>query len=400
MKESIIRELIKKNDNKMLLVVLDGLGGLAVNGKTELETALTPNMDRLAGDNETGQLIPVDIGITPGSGPGHLGVFGYEPEEHIIGRGILEALGIDLDIDRDTVTARCNFCTVDGEGRITDRRAGRIPTEENQRLCSMLSKSITEIDNYSIEFHSGKEHRFVFVIRGIKGNADVHDTDPQATGVLPKKAEPADDESAECARIINIAYDEIRKVLSGEERANAALYRGIGKMPDIETLEQRFSLSSACIATYPMYRGLAKLVGMDILKTGDSIEDEINVLKEHLGEYDYFFLHVKKTDSYGEDGNFSAKVRIIEEFDALLPEIEKMGFKVIAITGDHSTPAKLKAHSYHPVPLLLIHDDARLSDTSGFSERECIKGSLGTMKSKYLINLMMAASGRFEKFGA
>lgn len=399
MKESVIRSLIMKNDTKMLLIVLDGLGGLAVNKKTELEAAVTPNMDRLAGENETGRLIPVHIGITPGSGPGHLGVFGYEPTEHIIGRGVLEALGIDLELDRGTVTARCNFCSVDSSGNITDRRAGRIPTEENVRLCAKLSESIKNIDNHNIEFYSGKEHRFVFVIRGLEGKADVFDTDPQQTGIPPKQAEPADRESALCADIINKAFDEICSVLKSE-KANSVLFRGIGKMPDIDTLEERFKLKTACIATYPMYRGLARLVGMDILNTGDSISDEIDVLEDNYGKYDYFFLHVKKTDSYGEDGNFAAKVKVIEEFDSFMPRIEKMGFDVIAITGDHSTPAKIKAHSYHPVPLLLIHSDARLADTAAFSEKECAKGSLGMMKSKYLINLMLAACSRLQKYGA
>ncbi len=399
MKESVIRDLVIKNDTKMLLIVLDGLGGLAVNKKTELETAVTPNMDRLACENETGLLIPVNIGITPGSGPGHLGVFGYEPTDHIIGRGVLEALGIDLELDRGTVTARCNFCSVDRSGNITDRRAGRIPTEENVRLCAKLSENIKTVDNHNIEFYSGKEHRFVFVIRGLEGKADVHDTDPQITGVPPRKAEPEDGESALCADIINKAFKEICTVLKSE-KANSVLFRGIGKMPEIETLEERFMLKTACIATYPMYRGLARLVGMDILNTGDSISDEIDVLENNYGKYDYFFLHVKKTDSYGEDGNFAAKVKVIEEFDALMPRIEKMGFNVIAVTGDHSTPAKLKAHSYHPVPLLLIHSDARLGDTAAFSERECTKGALGMMKSKYLINLMLAACSRLQKFGA
>lgn len=388
------------NDNKMLLVILDGLGGLPARGNmTELEYAKTPNMDRLARQYECGLSIPVDYGITPGSGPGHLGVFGYEPAEHIIGRGILEALGIDVHVDSNTVTARCNFCSVDNEGNITDRRAGRIPTEENKRLTAMLSEQITSIDDFPVEFHSGKEHRFVFVVRDFSNDAQVRDTDPQRTGIKPLKAHALSDNSEKAAHIINRAFDEICNVLEGE-KANSVLFRGISKMPDIESMNKRFHIKPACIATYPMYRGLSKLVGMDIISTGDTINDEIQSMKSHFNEYDYFFLHVKKTDSYGEDGDFNKKVSIIEEFDAILPEIESMGFTVIAITGDHSTPASMKAHSYHAVPVLIKSPNSRRSPVEGFGETACINGSLGQFKAKYIINLMLAGAGRLQKFGA
>lgn len=399
---NIIPDLLAvKNDSKMLLVILDGLGGLpSRDNKTELEFAHTPHMDKMAMEYECGLSIPVDYGITPGSGPGHLGVFGYEPVEHMIGRGILEALGIDVTVDSRTITARCNFCTVDDAGSITDRRAGRIPTSENERLIKRLSESISEINGFPVEFYSGKEHRFVFIVRNFEAAANVNDTDPQQTGVRPLKAVSSDNgDSGDAADIINTAYEKINSILKNE-KANSVLFRGISKLPDIEPMSCRFSIKPACIATYPMYRGLSKLVGMDIIKTGDTIEDEIEALQKHLDDYDYFFLHVKKTDSYGEDGDFMKKVSIIEEFDSLLPRIEQMGFTVITITGDHSTPSSMKAHSHHAVPILIKSPNHRVSPVKAFGETQCLYGSLGQFKAKYIINLMLAGAGRLAKFGA
>ncbi|MFO8061997.1 MAG: 2,3-bisphosphoglycerate-independent phosphoglycerate mutase [bacterium] len=399
----LIDSLTKLNDSKMLLVVLDGLGGLPSadhDNKTELGYADTPNMDEMARMYEIGLHIPVETGITPGSGPGHLSVFGYDPHTHIIGRGILEALGIDVEVDSGSVTARCNFATIDSNGRIQDRRAGRISTRKNQELCEKLSGSIDTIDGYAVEFHSGKEHRFVFVIRGIECSGDISDTDPQETGVKPLDAEPSGDNAAKTAAVINKAAGMIGEILKDEEKANYALFRGVSTYPDIDTMEERFKINPACIATYPMYKGLAKLVGMDILDGGSTLSDEFNALSENYEDYDYFFLHVKKTDSYGEDGDFDSKVKVIEEFDKNLPSLMKHSFDVIAITGDHSTPALMKSHSSHKVPLLLIHKYARHNNVKGFSEIECINGAIGTIYGKHIINLMLDAAGRLKKFGA
>ncbi|MDD3803397.1 MAG: 2,3-bisphosphoglycerate-independent phosphoglycerate mutase, partial [bacterium] len=389
------------NESKILLIVLDGVGGLpGKEKKTELESAVKPNLDRLASNYETGDMIPVDVGITPGSGPGHLGVFGYEPTDFLIGRGILEALGLNLKIDRETVTARCNFATIDKNKIITDRRAGRISSDENKRLVAKLRDKLKSIEGRPVEFYAGKEHRFVFVIRGIKGNADVNDTDPQETGKKILSAVPRTDDSKEAAAVINKATEEIMNILKDEEKANSVLFRGISKMPNIKTMKERYSLNPCCIATYPMYKGLASLVGMDVLETGETIESEIETLKANYDKYDFFFLHVKKTDSYGEDGNFEAKVKIIEEFDSLLPEVEKMNFGAVAITADHSTPSVLMAHSHHTVPLLLVSKHPRSSDVKSFSERECLKGSIGRIYSKQLMPLLLASTGKLKKFGA
>jgi len=401
MNDKNYKELIAKNESKMLLVVLDGMGGLAGDrGKTELETANTPNMDKLAKENELGLMYPVEVGITPGSGPGHLGLFGYEPLDYPIGRGILEALGLGIHVDSKTVLARCNFATIDQNNIVKDRRAGRISDDENKRLCEKLNSAIDEIDGIKIEFVTGKEHRFVLVLRGVESDGDVRDTDPQIEGVEPLKAEAENEQSYLTAEIVNKLYETAREILKDEQKANGILFRGISKMPKISVMQERHGIKCACIATYPMYKGLAKLVGMSILEAGETVQNEIDTLKREYNNYDYFFMHIKKTDSYGEDGNFEKKVGVIEQFDSLLPELIKMKFDVIAITADHSTPSILKAHSYHPVPLLLISKYPRLNKVDGFSETECLKGSIGRIYSKQLINLMLAASDRLKKYGA
>ncbi|MEO0281299.1 MAG: 2,3-bisphosphoglycerate-independent phosphoglycerate mutase [candidate division WOR-3 bacterium] len=397
----LLKSLIQQNEKKMLLIILDGVGGIPDSSKmTELEKANKKNMDELAKNNDLGYMVPVDIGITPGSGPGHLAVFGYEPTEYPIGRGILEALGLDIKIDEKTVTARCNFATINTEGKIIDRRAGRISSEENIRLVKKLNENFKDFGKYKVEFYSGKEHRFVLVVRGIENDAYINDTDPQVVMEKPLKAKSIKGNSEECANIINEIFEKSLKILKDEQKANSILFRGISKMPAIEPFKDRYGLNPACIATYPMYKGLASLVKMDILKTGETLKDQIEALKENYNKYDFFFFHVKKTDSYGEDGDFENKTKVIEEFDKLLPEILSLDFEVVAITSDHSTPSVMKAHSYHYVPLLFINKYPRPVEVKGFSERECLKGSIGKIYSKELIALMLAASSKLKKFGA
>ncbi len=401
MRDDILKSLIEVNGTKLLLIILDGLSGIPdATGKTELETAFKENMDRLAKTNDLGYMVPVATGITPGSGPGHLSVFGYDPFEYQIGRGILESLGLGIKVDDKTVTARCNFATVDKEGKIIDRRAGRISTDNNKRLVSILNQNIKEISGHKVEFYSGKEHRFVTIVRGVDGNAFVNDTDPQVTDTKPLKAEPFGPNSEECANIINRIFEKSMDILKDETKANAILFRGISKIPIIESFYEKYRLKSACIATYPMYKGLASLVGMDVLDTKDSLNEQVKSLKNNFNNYDFFFFHVKKTDSFGEDGDFNSKVKVIEEFDKIIPEILSLNFDVIAITADHSTPSVMKAHSYHYVPLLFINRFPRPVDVNGFSEKESLKGSIGKIYSKELMSLMLAASLRLKKFGA
>jgi len=405
----LLRELVKEEGGKILLVILDGVGGLPVKeGRTELELAKTPNLDELAKRSALGLHLPVDWGITPGSGPGHLAVFGYDPLKYVIGRGILEALGLGLGVDERSVAVRGNYATVryeDGKPVVVDRRAGRLPTEENRRVTRKIQEAIKEIDGVKVEVAPGMEHRVAVVFRfpePLPEGADaVRDTDPQATGKEPLKPEALRPEADKVAKVAEEFVKRVAEVLREEEKANYLLLRGFSKKPHVPSMEEAFRLKAVCVAVYPMYKGLARLVGMELAEPKEpTLKGQIETLKEVWEDYDYFFLHVKKTDSYGEDGNYEGKVKVIEEFDARLPEILSLKPGVLAITGDHSTPSKLKNHSWHPVPLLL-HSPFVLGGTGErFTERECLKGELGILPAKKLMSLLLANALRLKKFGA
>ena len=399
---SILENLTKKNKKRIVLLVMDGLGGLPYKGRTSLETARTKNLDTLAAKNECGFLDPVFPGITPGSGPAHLALFGYDPVKYQIGRGILEALGVGVEVKKGDLTARGNFCIIE-KSVVKDRRAGRIATEVNERIIKHLNNEISEIEGVKISFTSGKEHRFVVKLRGSDLSGEVTDTDPQMVGkeILKSSATQDSKSAKKTAEIINKLTEEIQKVLDGiDEKPNAAVLRGISGYPDLPQFQEIYKLRAKSIADYPMYRGLTQLIGMDVDRTPTSVAEEFEVFKKSYDAYDYFYIHIKKVDSYGEDGNFDAKVEKIEETDSYIPEIMSMSPDVLAVTGDHSTPATLKSHSWHPVPLLLVSKWARISGVSGFGESECAKGSLGRIPSLYLTSLLLAHAERLDKFGA
>jgi 2,3-bisphosphoglycerate-independent phosphoglycerate mutase len=399
--ENLIKELSVKTDSRIVLIVMDGIGDLpGKDGKTVLEQAEIPNLDRLAARSVCGLTDPVSRGITPGSGPAHLSLFGYDPLKYQIGRGVLEALGIGLELTCDDLACRGNFATIDENGMITDRRAGRISTEKNQELCSLLQKKITEIDGVKVIIRSGKEHRFVVVFRG-KGLEDgISDADPQLNGKKIKYAEPLREESRRSVQIINRFIDRCLEVLKGHHPANTILLRGVAKHPEIPSMGELYKLYPAAIASYPMYRGLARLVGMSILNTGEAIGDEFVTLKENYEDYDFFYLHIKKTDSYGEDGNFEAKCRVVEEVDRYIPEVLKLNPDVLVVTGDHSTPAALAAHSWHPNPFLLYSQYIRVDDVQHYSENEFVRGGLGRFPAKEAMCLILSNALKLEKYGA
>ncbi len=399
--EDVLKELTVKTDSKIVLVVMDGIGDLPDKaGKTVLEQAKIPNLNTLAGKSVCGLTDPIARGITPGSGPAHLALFGYDPFAYQIGRGVLEALGIDMVLTDDDLACRGNFATIDDNGVITDRRAGRISTYTNEMLCSLLQKEISKINDIEVIIKPGKEHRFVVVFRG-KGLEDgVSDADPQAVGKKMKYAKALEENSKKSAEIINIFLNRCLKVLAGHHPANSILLRGIAKHPVLPSMKERYKLDAAAIAAYPMYRGLARLVGMNILNTGEDIADEIITLKENFHKYDFFFLHIKKTDSYGEDGNFEAKIKIVEEVDQYIPDLLNLKPDVLVITGDHSTPAVLAAHSWHPNPFLLYSKYIRVDDVKNFNEREFVKGGLGRFPAKEAMSLMLANALKLQKFGA
>lgn len=405
----MLEKLVQKNSSKLLLVVLDGVGGLPVkDGKTELELAHTPNLDNLAKESALGLHIPVDYGITPGSGPGHLGIFGYDPLEYQIGRGILEALGLGIEVKDTDIAIRGNYATVeyvDGKPIVKDRRAGRIATEENRRITQRIKENIKEIYGVEVIIEPGMEHRFALVLRFPhplpEGSDQIKDTDPQKEGKEPLKPIAININAQRVAEVVEKFVDKVGELLKDEPKANYVLLRGFSQKPKMKSFEERFGLKACAIAVYPMYRGLASLVGMDVINfEGSSVEDEIETLKNLWNYYDFFFLHIKKTDSYGEDGNWEGKVKVIEEFDKNLPKILELKPSVLVITGDHSTPSVLKGHSWHPVPVLLKSDYVLGGTSQRFTERECLKGELGTFPAKKLINLMLAHSLRLAKYGA
>ena len=386
--------------SKIILMVLDGLGGLPKleTGKTELETASTPNLDKLATHGICGLIDPVSPGITPGSGPGHLALFGYDPVRFNIGRGVLEALGIDFDLQPGDVAARGNFCSVDKAGLVTDRRAGRISTEECTRLCRLLDGAM--IDNVRVLLSPVKEHRFIAVFRGEGLVPDVNDSDPQQLDVAPKAITALTPEANMMANVANQFVNRAKTILVEHHPANMLLLRGFSQRPQLPTMNEVYKLNPAVIASYPMYRGLAKLMGMEVLKTGSSVEAELATLKENYNNYDFFFLHVKGTDAAGEDGDFDRKVKVIEEVDNALTNITSLEPDVIVVTGDHSTPALLKSHSWHPVPILLHSKWCRRDEVKEFSESACINGGLGRFPATQIISLAMANALKLTKFGA
>ncbi len=397
----IIGKLSIEAASKMVLLVLDGLGGLPITpgGKTELETAHTPNLDLLSRKAICGMTQPIYQGITPGSGPAHLGLFGYDPIKYQVGRGVLAALGIDFPLRASDVAARINFATKNEAGLITDRRAGRIATEINQQLCARLA-TIT-IPGVELVVKTVKEHRAVVVFRGINLAGELNDSDPQQVGVAPKAVVASTPAGEEAATVINRFIAEANRLLADEPAANMVLLRGISPYQPFPPLTEICKFKAAAIANYPMYRGVAKLVGMEPIPGGDSLGDIFEALAKNFAEYDFFFLHVKKTDSYGEDGNFTQKVQVIEAVDKEIPRLLQLKPDVIAVTGDHSTPARLKAHSWHAVPLLLYSEYCRPDNVTQFSEEQCTNfGGLGNIYATELLPLMLANALRLNKFGA
>jgi 2,3-bisphosphoglycerate-independent phosphoglycerate mutase len=395
-----MRKISRTSPSKIVLLIIDGVGGLphAKTGKTELESARKPNLNRIARDSLCGLIDPVGPGITPGSAPGHLAIFGYDPVQYNIGRGVLEALGIDLELNPADIAARGNFCTVDDKGIITHRRAGRISTDKNTLLCRLLNN--IAIEGAEISVLPVKEHRFVLILRGEDLSPALADSDPQQLGLAPKKIEALLPQAQKTARIANEFVSQAKSILRGESRANMVLLRGFSRRPDIPPISKIYKLKPAAIATYPMYRGLAKLVGMQVLPGGENITEQLNSLQRYYTDYDFLFVHFKTTDARGEDGNFQAKVQAIEELDNALPDLLSLDPDVLIITGDHSTPATLAMHSWHPVPFMLKSKWCRPDNVAEFSERACLAGGMGRFPAMEIMPLAMANALKLDKFGA
>jgi len=400
--EYLLPLLRSDSQSKIVLLVMDGLGGLPVPPAdlTSLEAARTPNMDRLAAEGSLGRTVPIRPGITPGSGPAHLALFGYDPLHYLVGRGVMEALGIGMQVAPGDVAARGNFCTLDTQGLISDRRAGRIASEEGKTIVEALQG--IRLDGAQAEVRHVKEYRFALVLRGAGLAGEIEDTDPQVAGAAPLPAVAREQASQKAARLFNDWVAQAQKILAKQPKANGLTLRGFGSDPKLPTYQEAYGLRAACVAVYPMYRGVSKLVGMDVIQfSGETPEDEFAAAASVWGDYDFIFIHVKKTDSMGEDGNFAGKVQVIESVDQALPILLKLKPDVIAITGDHSTPVPMRSHSWHPVPLLLWSARQAFPDNqTQFGERNCAKGGLGTIPATDLMPLLLAHSGRLEKFGA
>lgn len=404
--DALYSELTLKTKAKLALVVLDGVGDLATREQgymTPLEAAVTPNLDELARDSAQGRMIPAAPGITPGSGPGHLGLFGYDPLEFQVGRGVIEALGLGLELKGGDVAARANFCTLDNAGVVTDRRAGRIDTEVCERLCAMIAAKVKKVGDAEVIVKAGKGHRFVVVFRGKGLEGPLTDADPHREGLPVPESKPVDAKSAKAkkaAKLVADFYKAALPVIAKEKPANGFLMRGIAHQPEIPLFEQRYGLRAACIAVYPMYKGLAQLVGMTKLEGPQTIAEQFERYLAEYDKYDFFFIHYKYTDMHGEDGNFAAKRKAIEDLDAALPILLRKKPEVLAITGDHSTPCIVKGHSWHPQPVMLHSPISGSDKLQRFTETGANTGSLGIFEAKYLIRLMQANARMFDKFGA
>jgi 2,3-bisphosphoglycerate-independent phosphoglycerate mutase len=397
-----MEDLILTNDNKIIFLILDGLGDIpnpAFSYLTPLEAAKKPNIDNLAMKSGIlGRIMPVGIGITPGSGPGHLSLFGYDPIQYEIGRGVLEVLGLNMDLQDGDLAARANFCTV-RDGIVADRRAGRIETRETERLCKTISETVSEIEGVQVIIKPGKSHRFALIFRG-KGLSDkLSDADPHKDNRPLVNTSPKTKDAELAARIVNTFITRVMEILKEEKVANGVLLRGFSNKPGIPTFSHEFHLNALAIATYPMYRGIAKVLGMDVKEEPKDYQEMIRILKENYSSYQFFFLHIKETDLAGEDGNFPEKVKAIENVDAIIPDIYELNPQVLVITGDHSTPCPLKGHSWHPVPLLLVTKTGE-RDGMAFHEKNCILGSIGTIYSKQLMFLALAHGLKLDKYGA
>lgn len=394
-----LRALVQESDSKIIFVIADGLGGIGEDGRgTELETANTPHLDQVAVEGTTGLLIPVAPGITPGSGPGHLALFGYDPLEHKLGRGVLTALGVDFQLQKNDVAARGNFCTLNDDGTVSDRRAGRISTED----CARLARKLQDIDVEGVKLfvEPVKDHRFLLVLRGDNLGAQLSDTDPQQTGVPPRHVHAGDDQSRRTAEAIISFLEQARERLTDEHPANMVLLRGFEQLPQLVSVRERYGLVACALAGYPMYRGIARLLGMEVFECGPDLESEIEALRDAWSDHDFFFLHYKATDSRGEDGDYDAKVQAIEELDRHIPDILALQPDVLVVTGDHSTPSALARHSWHPVPVVLRATACRADDIETFGETACAHGGLSQMPAKHLMALALAHAGRLGKYGA
>ena len=395
----VIRDCYLSTPSKIVMLVVDGLGGLPHpdTGISELEQAQIPNLDALAQESACGLTTPVLPGVTPGSGPGHLALFGYDPLKYLIGRGALEALGIDVDLQPGDVAARGNFCTVDSDGALVDRRAGRLPTEMSTPLCQRLDR--IEVEGVHLDVYPVKDYRFVLRLRGDGLSEALTETDPQQVGVPPLPVVPVEPGADHTATLVNEFLAQAKQLLAEEDRANMVLLRGFAQLPTLPPMGDIYRLDPVGIAAYPMYRGLATVAGMKVIPTGHTFADEVETLRQNIDKHDYFFIHYKPADAAGEDGDFEAKVKCLEDLDPFIPQIKELEPDVLVVAGDHATPATMAGHSWHPVPLMIHSALTKGEGVPAFNERACRQGSIGRIPATQIMLLALAHAGKLTKFG-
>ncbi len=396
-----IQSLAEKNENRIVLLVLDGVGDCSNDGKgTALQIAATPNMDKLAGKSALGLAHPVAPAITPGSGPGHLGLFGYDPLIYKVGRGVLSANGIGFELQQGDVAARLNFCTLDDNGNVSDRRAGRISTEKNEELVKKIKEKLEPPNGIDIFMETVAEHRTLLVLRGKDLTDNLGDTDPQETGVPPLAPDRKPYGSSRTADIVKNLLDQIKEILDDEEKANFLLTRGFAQQPEWPSFAERYQVKPAAVAGYPMYKGISRLLGIEIFSEAKEAEQICKDVVRALQDHTFVFGHYKYTDKTGEDGDLDEKVKVIEDMDKALPDLIGADPDVLIITGDHSTPPSLESHSWHPVPVLMKAPYLRGDSGDQFDEVSCRNGELGTFYARELMPLALAHSGKLQKYGA
>lgn len=398
--DELITELVQPARTKIVLLVLDGLGGCrtAEHG-SELYEANTPNLDRLAAQGSSGLHTVVALGITPGSGAGHLALFGYDPLIYRLGRGALCAAGIGFDLGPLDIAARLNFCTLDEEGNVADRRAGRISTAENHRLCDLISKEVDLGEGIQLILEPERDHRSLLVLRGEELSPHVSDTDPQQLGLPPKTPIALALEAEFTVSLLNEMLAQIRTLLK-DEQANFVLLRGFDTLRNLPRFPTMFRLRSIGIAVYPMYIGISRILGMEVAGEQGGWSEQLSSLEAAWDRYDFFYVHHKNPDAAGEDGDFERKCTAIEEIDATIPRLEALGPDVLCVTGDHCTPSFLRGHSWHPVPFLLWGPSVGVDTRTKFNEEEARLGAFGHILAKELMPLMLACAGRLGKYGA
>ena len=404
---------------KTFFVICDGLGDRPIpklGRKTPLEYAKTPNLDAIARRGIIGAMNTIDIGVRPGSDTAHMAIFGYDPHVYYTGRGPFETAGLRMEHKDGDICFRVNMGTVDDTLHIIDRRAGRIGD------TSAFARELNGMKIDGVEFFvkAGTGYRMGMIMRGKKLSTHITDIDPGHVGKGVRMCEATDDtsEAKRTAKILNTFVSRAHKLLkrmpvnidrqkNGLPQANYLLVRGAGVYPKLPRFFDKYGLRAACFAGAGLYKGIARLIGMDVVhvpgatgKPDSNIRAKVETAIKHRKDYDFFFIHFKGADSCGEDGDVEGKIAYIEKIDDAVAPLLKLKNSLVVITADHSTPCTIKSHSADDVPIVIMGDEVRDDDVHEFSERTCAKGRMGHIKGMHVMPIILDLMGIAEKFGA